>query len=404
LLGSTTIKHYPAHRARKKRRYEKYLATALVFAQGADRVAVTGKGTLDGNSRKKNDFLEGGRRGGRRPTLIWFDECTNILIRDVSLTSAGFWTNAYTMCRNLHIDGIRIFDSSFMNNDGCDICDCENVIVENCDIDALDDAICFKSFMPCGVKNVVVRNNRLRSLCSAIKTGTDSSGGFQNLLIENNKIYNTGIAGIALETVDGGTLRNVVVRNITMDGVGTPIFLRLGRRNRPLYDGDKTFDPPSGVLSDVRISHIRATVDQIKKLNDGERRRHNYMPYASSITGIPGRFVERVWLEDIDITILGGFPERGTKDAKRKVKERETRYPENRMFGVLPAYGFYIRHARGLSMKNVRVRMEQKDARPAFILDDVHHSVFKNMDVESMSKSPAVEVKPNCSTVNWAAK
>ena len=220
------------------------MGRSLVLAQGADRVGVTGEGTLNGNSKTKNDFYGRGRENGHRPTILWFDECTNVTVQGVTMTSAGFWTSSYTLCRNLRIDGIRITDSTFMNNDGCDICDCENVVIEHCDIDCLDDAVCLKGFMPGGCKNIVVRNNRLRSLCNAIKTGTDSSGGFQNLLIENNKVYQTGIAGIALEITDGGTMQNVDIRNTVMDVVGTPIFIKLGNRNRPMYDGEKKFAVP----------------------------------------------------------------------------------------------------------------------------------------------------------------
>ncbi len=39
------------------------------------------------------------------------------------------------------------------------------------------------------------------------------------------------ISGIALEMVDGGWLDGVVISNIRMQRVRTPIFLRLGARN-----------------------------------------------------------------------------------------------------------------------------------------------------------------------------
>ena len=46
------------------------------------------------------------------------------------------------------------------------------------------------------------------------------------------------------------------------------------------------------------------------------------------------------------------------------------------MFGVIPAYGFYVRHARGITFDNVVVSFEQPDERPAFILDDVKDVAF----------------------------
>ncbi len=405
LLGSPWMRDYPPQKARERARYEKYLATSLVFAQGARDISVSGKGTLNGNSKGENDFISEERVEKHRPTLLWFDECANVLVRDVTFTASGFWTENYTKCRNVHVDGIRVKDSTFRNNDGCNIIDCENALVENCDIDALDDGICLKGYTTAGCRNVVIRKNRVRSICNGIKAGTDSSGGFQNILIEDNVVWQTGIAGIALELTDGGVMQNVVVRNITMDVVETPIFIKLGDRNRPIYQADGSDAIPStGVLRDVLISGIRATVNNAEKFNDAERATHNYLPYASSITGIPGHPVERVRIEDVRVEILGGFPPGTPEDANRVIEENSNKYPENRMFGTLPAHAFYIRHARGIHLSDVRVSMRQEDARPAFVLDDVHDSVFTGIKTESVSQVEAVRIAENCSGVQWAGE
>lgn len=400
LLGSPWIRDYPPQAARTKERYEKYLRTSLIFAQGADAISITGKGTLNGNSKGKTDFMEEGRTNKHRPCLIWFDECTNISVKGVTFTSAGFWTETYTKCRDVHVDGITVRDSSFRNNDGCNIIDCENFIVENCDINALDDGICLKGYTSKGCKNGVIRNNRVRSLCNGIKAGTDSSGGFQDILIENNEIYQTGISGIALEVVDGGLMRNVVVQNISMNVVGTPIFIKLGNRNRPVFVDGVPTKPDTGTIRDVHIRGIRATVDRARALNAEEEKWYKYHPYASSITGFPDHYVESIYIDDVEIEIDGGFLPRSTEDANREIPEKSTKYPENRMFGVLPAHGFYIRHARGVTMTNVRVAMNQKDARPTFVLDDVLGSIFDDIRTESVSKTPRFSIKPNCTDIS----
>lgn len=400
LLGSPWIKNYPPQKPRERRRYESDLQTSLIFAQGAHDISVTGKGTLNGNSKARNDFKADGRSGKHRPGLIWFDECANVRVQGVTMTSAGFWTETYTMCRNVHVDGVTVMDSTFKNNDGCNIVDCENFVVENCDINALDDGICLKAYTPVGCNNVVVRNNKVRSLCNGIKVGTDSSGVFQNILIENNKIWHTGIAGIALEVTDGAHMRNVVVRNIEMDVVETPLFIKLGNRNRPVYVNGKETMPSTGTIRDVHISGIRATVDNAKKFGKQEERHHNYSPYTSSITGIPGHYPEGISIDDVDIEILGGFPPGTARDAAREIPENSKGYPENRMFGVLPAYGFYIRHVKDIQMTNVRVTIRQKDERPAFVLDDVHDSVFHEIHTESITDTPRFVFKNNCTNID----
>ncbi len=398
LLGSPLTREYPPQKPATPTRYSEWMMRSLIFAQKATNISVTGEGTLNGNSQVKNDFKSDGRGIKHRPTLIWFDECKNTHTQGISLTSSGFWTQVYTRGKNIHVDGIRVYDSNFWNNDGCDILDCEDVLVENCDIDAMDDGICLKGYTRKGCRNVIIRNNKVRSLCNGIKAGTDSSGGFRNILIENNKVHNTGIAALAMEITDGGEMSNVIIRNITMDRVHTPIFIKLGNRNRPLYlpDGSKE-KVATGVIRGVHISGIKATVDKCKRFNVKERA-HNYRVYASSITGVGEHKVENVTIENVDIAILGGFKECTEEDAARDVRENGGGYPENRMFGVLPAYGFFIRHVKGLTMKNVNVTIKQKDARPAILLDDVHDSQL-SVTAKGVTDTPTFVQKANCTNV-----
>ncbi len=86
------------------------------------------------------------------------------------------------------------------------------------------------------------------------------------------------------------------------------------------------------------------------------------------ITGIPGHRIEDVVLENFSIS----YPGNGTEEyAKHVVPEDETRYPEQRFFGILPAWGAYIRHARNIEFKNVKMTPRDKDARQKIVLDDV---------------------------------
>jgi hypothetical protein len=186
------------------------------------------------------------------------------------------------------------------------------------------------------------------------------------------------------------------VRDIRMNGVATPITLRLGDRNRAVY-GELTVEP--GILRNVHISNIQATVNKAEKYNDEERKRHDFHPFTSSICGIPGNRIQDVTLENIAITILGGFPPATAEDALREIPEEGKKYPENRMFGTLPSYGFYIRHAEGLRMNNVSVEIKQKDGRPALMLDDVHQSAFANVKTQNIIFSPTFSTHQSCSGI-----
>jgi polygalacturonase len=278
----------------------------------------------------------------------------------------------YLACQRVTIRGITVDNRVTYNDDGIDLDGCRDAVVSDCKIDSDDDGICLKSTCQRPCENITITNCVVSSHCNAIKMGTESNGGFRNITISNctcasptsTVIYGAqrGLGGVALELVDGGTLENVAVSNIMIDGVATPIFLRLGNRARPI-DQDMP-KPGAGTFRNVVLSNIVAT---------------HAARTGCSITGVPGHSVENVQLSNIQITFDGG----GTRpESAVQVPEREGRYPEGSMFGTLPAYGFYCRHAAGLKLRDVRLRTERPDLRPAVVCDDVQGMVLDGLDVK----------------------
>mgnify|MGYP000976194718 CR=1 FL=1 len=153
------------------------------------------------------------------------------------------------------------------------------------------------------------------------------------------------ISGISLESVDGAHIDGVAISNMTMNGVQTPIFIRLGNRGRGMTP------PTPGSIRNVSISNVIA--------------RGAVM--TSSVTGIPGHRPERISLSGISISMEGGQREPRGLD----VEEHLAKYPEGTMFGVLPAFGFYARHVAELAFSNLHLRWEVEDHRPAMVFDDV---------------------------------
>jgi hypothetical protein len=107
--------------------------------------------------------------------------------------------------------------------------------------------------------------------------------------------------------------------------------------------------------------------------------------YSSIISGIPGHDIEDVTLSHIRIVSQGG----GTQeDAAIAPPERENAYPEPSMFGKMPAYGFFIRHAKGLTLDNVEVGFLKDDLRPAFMLNDVKGAEFRYLKAQHAADVP----------------
>lgn len=360
LLGSKKLEDYlkciPALRSYT----DNYVERSLIYGENLERVALRGQGVIDGQGAAfKGPYKV-------RPYLIRLVSCREVTVRDLVLRDSPMWVQHYLACDDLIMDGLKVFSRCNANNDGIDIDGCQRVVIANCNISSGDDAIVLKSTLNRPCRDVVIANCVLSSLCNAFKLGTESNGGFENIVLTNCVMHDTRLAGIALELVDGGVLDRVNVSNVVMRQVNCPIFIRLGNRARPFNDAAPK--PTMGSLRNLSIAHVQA--DGADKI-------------GCSITGLPGHPVENVVLDDIRLGFAGG----GTAaDAKREVPEHAEKYPEYSMFGALPAYGLYCRHAKGVRLSNVTLTSAQPDARPPLVAEDL-----EGLDIAGLRAAPAAD-------------
>jgi polygalacturonase len=371
---------------------------SLIWGIGLENVSIVGQGLIDGRGLTRRGPGARWSKGiGGRPLsmgpeppaaedpeaaelaamdglgnkAISLKLCRNVLLRDFRVLNGGHFAVLATGVDDLTIDNLKL-DT---NRDGLDIDACRNVRISNTAVNSPnDDAIVLKSSYALGylraTENVVIVNCQVTGYdlgtflsgsygrtheqapdrdgpTGRIKLGTESSGGFRNITI-SNCVFDRS-RGLAIETVDGGAVEGVTITNLAMrDVTSAPIFLRLGSRGRG------PGSPSPGRLRGISISNVVA---------EGADPR-----YASIVAGIPGHPVEDVQLSNVRITYRGGGTRR---DAAREPPENEAAYPEPSMFGTLPAYGFFIRHARGVVLRDVSVGFERQEARPPFVLRDV---------------------------------
>jgi polygalacturonase len=371
---------------------------SLIWGDGVENVSIVGGGLITAKAL-------GRERGGGGDKAIALKLCRNVTLRDFSILAGGHFGILVTGVDNLTIDNLKI-DT---NRDGMDIDACRNVRISNTSVNAPnDDAIVLKTSHALGsaravenvtITNVFVSGYDIGSLLDGtykrnvkqapdrdgptgrIKIGTETEGDFRNIAI-SNVVFDRS-RGLALETVDGAHIEDIAISNITMRDVSNaPIFIRLGSRMRA-PEGT-----PIGSARRVTISNVVAY--------DADPR------YGSIISGIPGHDVEDIKLSDIRILYRGGLtldqvakqpadlvntfffrasggvPPREAFDTP----EREKEYPEPSMFGMLPAYGFFIRHAKGIELNNVEVGFMQEDHRPAFVLDHVTGVDFQHVKAQ----------------------
>jgi len=395
LLGSTNLSDYE----RTDRWY------ALVIADKQNNLSITGQGTIDGQGHElamnvlklvKNGAIKDPlvlKRPNEyfRPQLIELQRCDQVLIKEVTLKSAACWVQTYNHCTNMVFDGVKVRSTAYWNNDGFDIQDCQNVVVKNCDVDAADDGICLKSSDPnSACENIVIENCKVRSSASAIKFGTASLGGFKKIKVNNIEVFNTYRTAIALEIVDGGIMEDVDVSNINTKNSGGGIFIRLGHR--------KTTVPP-GIIRRISIKNVNVEIPAGKP-DEGygiagppeeDIFPHNLMPVI--IVGLPGHPVQDVTMDNINIVTAGGADKNKAYvalDSIPKIDERASDYPEYVMFGELPAWGLYARHAERITLKNSNFKFQKSDFRAPFVFDDVKGVTLNKVNVPTISSAEAI--------------
>jgi polygalacturonase len=363
LLGSTNINDYPDTVPAFRSYNDIFLSKSLIYGDNLQNISITGRGIIDGQgssfkvtTRVKPD------RYRNRPYVIRLIECSNVLIENVSMRNSAMWMQQYLACEFLTVRGINVFNHANQNNDMIDIDGCRNVIISDCYGDTDDDALTFKSTSGRITENVTVTNCVLSSHVNAIKFGTESIGGFRDITISNivvkpsskeDVIYGVskGTGGIILEIVDGGIMDGVNISNIRIDGVQTPLFMRLGSRGRTIREGMKK--PTPGIMKNISISNVIASGADTT---------------GSSIHGIPGSYIENVSLDNISITYSGGGT---TADTDKILPLKEEDYPESNMFGRMPAYGLYIRYAKNISLNNIKLDYAGTELRPAFMAEEL---------------------------------
>ena len=376
LLASTDPADYPPHRPGVQSYTENYVCQSLIHAEGQEMIGVEGGGTIDVRGDAPAWRAQSPDTGyRRRPYLVRFVASSDVRVHGLTMLDSPMWTQHYLACERVRIEGLTVRGHVNNNNDMLDVDSCRDVIVTGCFGDTSDDAITLKATTTRPCENVVISNCVVSSHCNAIKCGTESNGGFRNIAISNCVVRPTrhvpahsrrqpGIGGLSLELVDGGTMENVSVSNLAIEGTIAPIFLRLANRARPIAEGQPK--PGPGRMRNITITGVTA-------MGASEQ--------GSSITGLPGQCIENLVLRDIRIETAGGGT---TQDAQRTIAEKPEEYPEPTMFGRLPASGLFIRHVDGLRIEGLDLRTVQPDARPPLVLEDVRRLV----------QSPAAQSRP----------
>ena len=239
----------------------------LIYAYQKTNVAITGKGTLNGQGNNQNWWswcgkdTYGWKKGAPiqnvarlmemaeagvpvservfgdgynlRPNFVEFFECKNVMLKDIKIINAPFWLIHPMKSTNVIIDGVTV-TSHGPNNDGCDPEYSKNVIIRNCSFNTGDDCIAIKSGRDADgrrvgitTENVFVQNCKMFDGHGGVSIGSEISAGVRNVFVENCVMDSPDLdraIRIKTNTKRGGFVENLYVRNIEIGEVGESVL------------------------------------------------------------------------------------------------------------------------------------------------------------------------------------
>jgi hypothetical protein len=336
ILGSTNLSDY------RWPKRENQWSGAIILADGAQHVAIMGRGTIDG----QNLTNPNGEERIRGPHAVLFYHCNDVIVRDVTFKDAGNYSLILRSCEQVNIDDM----TALGGYDGINMHDVRTVSISNCKLYTGDDCLAGTYW-----ENVTVCNCLLNSSCNAIRAGG------RNVLINNCVIYGPGKyvhrLGLRHDTEAGfqilpqgpsrssanstrvtasGPVDNMILSDITMINVRTPVYVA--------YGTDAPYSGNNAAVGRIIIDNLTAT--------DCGRTPF----YVSASTNHPAK---SIIVRNARMTFIGG------------VEEEEANGQGFSPYSMLPSYGLYCRNVEDLELHDVRVGYRDMDRRPALFGENI---------------------------------
>jgi polygalacturonase len=522
-------------------------ANSLIYGIDVKNIVISGPGLIDGSYTDSKtgfvvDVLSSGdpREGPTRDSVgtpgvgnkaIGLKNAANIIFRDFHIKNGGHFAILGTGVDHWTVDNI-IVDT---NRDAFDIDTCTNMTVRNSVFNSLtDDALVLKGSFGIGKfltsKNILMENDTVSGYDAGsvldktystnklvasdrdgptgrVKFGTEGTSGLDTVTIRH--ILFDRSRGLALESVDGAELKNILFTDIRMKHISSsPIFIVIGDRGRAPVTGTNTgnevspannvrltdtgwilpnvpdlygsyppirYIPAYNKSTSVPIGGTNARITIVNPTNPARPNPNSIHPddprfanavavpfakvsnivirnvvvedadprYPILLSGLVDHPIENVSISNVTIEYRGGLTLDHATEQRQindpyaytpyhsapanqsipwlantffsknesllpriswdpsvnggswvsdpyNIPEMPREYPEPSILGILPAYGLYARHVKGLTLTGVTLKYEVEDKRPALVLDDVAGAHFTNVSAMAAPGTPTV--------------
>lgn len=368
------------------------LSSAVIFASNAQNVKICGGGTINGNGESYTNepkaqtpfyalkefnlytrVIQSRKRlrtakDTQRNNVICLENCKNVKIENIVLENSATWT-----CKLDGCDGVEIENTVIDNNlhtanaDGFDICSSSNVKIDRCFVATADDAIVIKT--PSGeAKNISVSNCVATSFANCFKIGTETCFDVENVEVENCEFFmpsgiTGGYSGIAVESADGANVKNVKIKNISMDGVSSPILIWLG--NRLKFDKKEV-----GSIDGVEIENIWAKNTELPSAITGCKNGGKLFAVENvtfkNVTAEYRNTGENLNVKRIQSdSSMSGYPEITRISHRYFISHELSRYND------LPCYSLFVRYAKNVDFSDYKTTPRKCSTLSEFYLREV---------------------------------
>ncbi len=314
---------------------------SIILANGVHNVALMGRGSINGqnlNNPRGEEHIRG-------PHAVLFNNSKDIVVRDITIRDAGNYSLIFRSCERVTIDNFTAYNGY----DGINMHDVRLATISNSKLYTGDDSLAGAYW-----ENVTVTNCILNSSCNAIRVGG------RNVLINNILIYgpgqyahrlgfrtntesgfqilphNAGRGGASSRLVTPGPVDNMVLSNVTMINVRSPVFVAFGA------------DAP---YSGNNLGVGRIVIENLTAINCGRT------PFY--VAGPREKPAKSIILRNARMTFVGG------------VKDEESNGQGFSPYSMIQAYGVYCRNVENLELHDVRVDYLDKDRRPALFGENI---------------------------------
>ncbi len=280
------------------------------------------------------------------------------------------------------------------------------------------------------VANYKVRNIIGDTNCNNLQIGSETADDTLHVDVDNLVVLGANKAGFSISTNDGALVQDVNLNegktgDVYVDSgyfqrTRTPIFISISHRGRII--GAENYTTPAelggqravrnvamGHVKDISFKHVKLVEayggSSYNKSNPADYSTYqpvekNHSEFTSVVVGYKmpegvsdsdmpdGRatgYVENAVFEDVELTVKGynkegNYPFETTENTCKELNVGQYNSPD---MGVRPSYGFYVRHAKDVTFKDVKLDFEGIDGgtddRYPIVFDDVQSAVMDNV-------------------------